>query len=59
MPHHEVGEVVRIVDDIAEAYRLQKDHGGWNDDMALVRILHTCIYTEESLWIGLATVHSL
>lgn len=30
------GDVVRIIDDIAEVHTLQTDHGGWVDDMALV-----------------------
>ena len=28
--------MVRILDDIAEVNKLQEDHGGWVDDMALV-----------------------
>ena len=31
-----VGDVVRILDDIAKVHNLQDDHGGWVDDMALV-----------------------
>ena len=38
MPSYEVGDVVRVIDDIAEVFRLQKGHGEWNDDMALVRV---------------------
>ena len=30
------GDVVRILDDIAQVHSLQEDHGGWVDDMALV-----------------------
>ena len=30
-------DIVRVIDDIAEAHSLQTaDHGGWNDDIALV-----------------------
>ena len=32
------GDVVRVIDDMAEVHTLQEDHGGWVDDMALVRI---------------------
>ena len=39
MPSYEVGDVVRVIDDIAETYRLQKGHGEWADDMALVHYL--------------------
>ena len=39
MPSYEVGDVVRVIDDIAETYRLQKGHGEWIDDMALVQYL--------------------
>ena len=28
--------MVRIIDDMAEVHRLQDEHGGWVDDMALV-----------------------
>ena len=31
-----VGDVVRVVDDIAKVHTLQENHGGWVDDMALV-----------------------
>ena len=41
------GDVVRIIDDMAEVHMLQDDHGGWVDDMALVRIncfvLYECV----------------
>ena len=36
----ECGDVVRMISDMAEAYRLQQGHGEWNDDMALVSISH-------------------
>lgn len=29
------GDVVRVLDDLAEVHRLQDGHGGWNDDIAL------------------------
>lgn len=32
----EPGDVVRMISDMAEVYRLQQGHGEWNDDMALV-----------------------
>ena len=31
-----VGDVIKIIDDIALVHDLQEDHGGWVDDMALV-----------------------
>lgn len=31
----QVGDVIRIADDMAEVHTLQEDHGGWVDDMAL------------------------
>ena len=30
------GDVVRVCEDMAEVHRLQSEHGGWTDDMALV-----------------------
>ena len=36
MPMLESGDVVRMISDMAEVYRLQQGHGEWNDDMALV-----------------------
>ena len=32
------GDVVRVLDDLAEVHRLQDGHGGWNDDIALVSV---------------------
>ena len=29
-------DVVRVIDDMAEVHRLQKEGRGWHDDMALV-----------------------
>ena len=31
-----MGDVVRVIDDIAKVHNLQENHGGWVDDMALV-----------------------
>ena len=39
MPSYEVGDVVRVIDDMAETHRLQQGHGEWIDDMALVHYL--------------------
>ena len=33
------GDVIRVIDDIAEVHRLQMASRGWEDDMALVRSL--------------------
>ena len=43
MPSFSSGDVVRMLGDMAEVYRLQQGHGDWNDDMALVRGTY-CIY---------------
>ena len=37
MEQYKVGDAVRILDDIARVHDLQENHGGWIDDMALVR----------------------
>ena len=39
VPSYEVGDVVRVIDAMAETYRLQQGHGEWIDDMALVHYL--------------------
>ena len=39
------GDVVRVIDDMAEVHRLQKAGHGWDDDMALVSN-STCTYVE-------------
>ena len=31
------GDVVCVLEDMVEVYRLQTGHGEWNDDMALVK----------------------
>lgn len=36
MPHFDIGDAVRVLDDLAELHRLQSNIGDWNDDMALV-----------------------
>ena len=33
-----IDDVVRVIDDMAEVHRLQKDASGWDDDMALVSL---------------------
>lgn len=38
VPAFSPDEVVRIMDDMKEVEKLQtRDHGGWNDDMAMVK----------------------
>ena len=44
IPGFECGDVVRMISDMAEAYRLQKGHGEWNDDMALVTRMMLCVH---------------
>lgn len=36
LPHYDIGDAVRVVDDLAELHRVQSNIGDWNDDMALV-----------------------
>jgi len=36
LPHFDIGDTVRVLDDLAELHRLQSNIGDWNDDMALV-----------------------
>ncbi len=31
------GDVIKVIDDMPTVYTLQENHGGWVDDMALVR----------------------
>ena len=37
IPLFQRGDVVRVIEDMAEVFSLQKGHGEWVDDMALVR----------------------
>ena len=44
------GDVVRVLDDIAEVNRLQEGHGGWNDDIALVCVcVCVCVLAQHKL----------
>ena len=43
MKQFSVGDVVRVLDDIAKVHDLQENHGGWVDDMALVGDNNTLI----------------
>lgn len=36
LPHYDIGDAIRVVDDLAELHRMQSNIGDWNDDMALV-----------------------
>ena len=36
VPRYTSGDVVRIMDDMAEVMKLQQECGGWNEDMANV-----------------------
>ena len=40
MEEFKVGDAVRVIDDIAKVHDFQESHGGWVDDMALVRNMH-------------------
>ncbi len=37
VPLYGYRDIVRMIDDMVQVYSLQTDHGGWNDDMALVK----------------------
>ena len=52
------GDVVRMIDDMAKVYSLQKGHGEWVDDMALVS---RYMYSETSIHssIGLTLAYIL
>ena len=41
MPRYKVGDVVRVTDDLAEVAKLQKNHGGWVEDMSTVSSSYT------------------
>ena len=47
---YEVGDVVCVIDDMAEVFRLQKGHGEWADDMALV--CNTLVKSIQNLMFG-------
>ena len=34
---YSVGDVVKVIDDMVKVHDLQENHGGWVDDIALVR----------------------
>lgn len=36
---HKKGDVVRMIDDMSQVYKLQEGHGEWTDDMALVGVV--------------------
>lgn len=38
VPQYACGDVVRIMDDMAEIRKLQQGHGEWNEDMATVSV---------------------
>ena len=39
-PHILSDDVIRVIDDMAEVHRIQKEGRGWDDDMALVYVLY-------------------
>ncbi len=41
IPMYGYRDVVRVIDNMAKANLLQTDHGGWDDDIALVSIYNT------------------
>lgn len=43
-----VGDVVQVLKDETKAILLQRNHGGWNDDMKKVRILERFLNLEFS-----------
>ena len=34
IPRYQVGDIVRVMDDLAEVAKLQKNHGGWVEEMS-------------------------
>lgn len=38
LPNYKRGDVVRVMDDLAEVTKLQKGHGGWIDEMSYVSL---------------------
>ena len=42
--------MVRVIDDMAEVHRLQKDTRGWHDDMALVSVV-PLVYVARYLYV--------
>ena len=36
IPIYKFGDVVQVLEDIVEVQKLQKGHGGWNDDITMV-----------------------
>ena len=47
MATFKVNDVVRVINDISQVHSLQESHGGWSDDMALVRMC-VCVYLKLS-----------
>ena len=37
VPRYRAGDAVRVMDDLAEVAKLQKNHGGWVEEMSDVR----------------------
>ena len=41
VPRYQVGDAVRVMDDRAEVSKLQKNHGGWVEEMSDVSTCNT------------------
>ena len=60
------GDVVRLIDDMAEIFSLQKGHGEWVDDMALVSgagylslLIYCCVFSVKSKLMGVGAHPSI
>ena len=45
VPRYRAGDAVRVMDDLAEVAKLQKNHGGWVEEMSDVRECSHCRIT--------------
>ena len=52
MANFKVNDVVRVINDISQVHTLQENHGGWSDDMALVRktwrLYDSLVFTQQN-----------
>lgn len=53
IPRYQVGDIVRVMDDLAEVAKLQKNHGGWVEEMSDVS--HTHQYRPCHTFMNLST----
>jgi hypothetical protein len=46
------GDVIRVVDDVGQIQRMQNNHGGWLEEMKIVRVLRHSEHLQCSLVIS-------